>query len=428
MRGWEALPLMVGAVAALLNGCHRGVVPTGEGLRFVLDSSGRTSLDTGVVFAMDTSGVTVAGSCPDTMPVDTAHAVSRALLATLLSNGYCNWFIPEYDDEQQFRTGNGTYGPLAQAFATPFSANYHAVSAFSDPQEYVNVAIVDVSAPPGTILDRPYSVLGLRGGRNCVFLHYEQATKSWQGAVKNGDGALCETGDSPPQSVHIIAEKEPGAPASAYPPVARFIEGNGDTTFIGIRCADAFCVVIGVNAVNVVPDPAHKGASGAGTSRRWKIKGWFDEQHLAVLPKGSRGAMIPKQLASIVPDDDLGSYTLDDYTGGWPSVATVFLKDNPEGKYGLLPDGTGYGFVKGAKNHIWMHAKVAPGGTATDAVWTIKIGKDLATARPHQVFRTDHSAEGYPVPATARWRWAAGDEQMWIECLVGCCRGLPVPQ
>ena len=405
---------------------------------FALDSSGRTAIDPQHVFAMDTTGVTQAGACAkQAMPVDEAHELSASLQGFLIQNGYCNWVVPENHDEQRFRVHRVTDGPFVHTVATPWIWGYRDPKPFE--KYWVNVAIVDVDAPTGTQLPREYTQrLHLKPGQNCLFLHYRGApSPGWQATMVEASGTSCiPTIGGPPAETIPVAVDAPSSDFRDYPAVTRFMEAVDGGTFVGVRCGNAWCVA-GAQELNEIAPASHKSGQNAGSSSRWRISGWFDDQHLAMqtTDPGAPDGLAPGGQASAVPADNLASIPFTAFTSGWQMVATVYMPDKPQGKYGssVAP---GYGLKPGV-NPVWLHASVekvnvGPGSFKIDTVWGARFGNrpfssDLRTqgVRTLRVVRTDHTLEGFPVPGTARWRWMKGDEQLWTACMVGCCRVQP---
>jgi hypothetical protein len=426
-----AVPVILGLViviVVLLLRCCQG----GRAVPFAMDTTGAVTLARGT-FDMDSTGVVRPGECDlrrEVGAIDPAHmdtTTDAALITALRQNGFCQWFIPEWDDEQAFRTDQEPYGPVVRVFSSPWSMNYTKASDFAS--AFLLVAIINVEAAPGSNLPEPYQRLRLHAGRNCLFLHWDSASPHpWQAAVKDDNAKTCATSTDTARRVDVAAAQTPGAQARDYTPAARFIEGPSLDTYIGVRCGDALCVVGTVNLGGIPGTPAAANQAGTGQgvgpTVEWRRMGWNDEQHLGVMEQNG-AVMRPMQEARVVPDIDLGKWTLENYKQDRPHVATVWIPAGTPalGKYATLA-GNGFCFKPG-KNEVWMSAEDAVESGETVTRWTMWIGTNPNDATSHPVTRVDHSGAGYPIPATARWRWKADDEQLWVECLAGCCRAGP---
>jgi hypothetical protein len=301
-------------------------------------------------------------------------------------------------------------------------ANYTGHKVFDN--LWLNVAIIKVDEEPSATLPPEYRWLHLHGGFNCLFLYHDhsQTAPHWRAAmVRPKVDYDCGTVTITDQDTLSVLDEQPFPKADDYPPVTRFMESTETRTFIGVRCGDRWCAV---GAKWPYPlKSSLDGVSGVGKSARWHVKGWFDEQHLAVADASNH--MRPQQLGVIIPSDSLSLFDSTAYATDWKLVAAVYFPDAPAGKYGDK-SAAGYGWTQGF-NKVWLRSNVVQRPTAKDTViWTTVFGEDPKTAvHIKQVVQTDHSKEGLPVPWTARWRWVAGDEQMWVACLAGCCMVKP---
>jgi hypothetical protein len=417
-------PLVSCCIIAVITGCH----PRHNlfSLTAALDSSGRTSVNTAAAFKMGSTGVLQPGTCTahTLTDADSTHQFSDSIAIVLPQNGYCTYLIPEYHDDQALRANdNTTYGPVVWTFASPWVGNYTQPSDFEG-SLWLNVAIVKVD-PYSAALPPEYQRLHLQVGFNCMFLHHDtsESPRHWIAAMvpaaKDSDcgGLTITASDTLP-----VYDEHQSPDANDYPAVTRIIEASDTHSYIGVRCGNSWCVV-GATFPQV-PKASFDGVTNAGVSARWRVKGWFDEQHLAVVDATNR--LRPQQLAALIPSDSLSLFDSTAYAKGWKLVAQVYFPDPPVGKYGQ-PDANGYGWTQGF-NKVWLHSTVVSRPTSKDTViWTSAFGEDAGHATHiKQVIRTDHGQDSLPVPWTARWRWAAGDEQMWVACLAGCCMVKPI--
>ena len=256
-------------------------------------------------------------------------AWTRGAVAFARANGYLNWCVPEYDDDQRFHDGlaNSTdYGSIVHVLAVPGLEALRTASQFNG--QFIQVAIVDVEAPPSTDL-APYRDLGLTE-HNCLYLQHRTKFaglwQDWLAVVAPPDKSLvCPT--TPQASATQTALEVRVEPQSTnahsdadYPPTTRFIEGVGGRTLIGVKCAVAWCVV-GPRGFGNVPPSAHASASGMPSKAQAAVPGWFDDQVLGV-PDGSGKFGIRRRIrASAVPDAALGSLKVADFmVPSWDAV------------------------------------------------------------------------------------------------------------
>ncbi len=161
------------------------------------------------------------------------------------------------------------------------------------------------------------------------------------------------------------------------------------------------------------------------------VKGWFDDQVLGI-PDASGKYHIHRQMrAAAIPDPNLGNLTMDNFINptGPDKYQTVGLDDFPD----AVPRSSKYfqvfGFSQGI-NFVAMRAEVhALSPAKTDTVWftrVINANGDTTVNIPTR--RMDHSqyfssvyGDRVKIPATMRWRWSDKDEDLWVECVGGCC-------
>lgn len=356
---------------------------------------------------------------------DSSHQIRPDTRAFLLANGYCNFFIPEYHDEQRLTDGDDDYGPIAYAFAYQTAGAYPSHTNFDN--GWINAAVIDIH--DGNLYP-PYHALKLRRGLNCLFLTHVHDGQSdrWRAAMAPPVNGSCSSVDRA-DLLPMVAE-QPSQDPNDYPIAARFEEGPGRKPYIGVKCANYWCIVGTANGSGLIP-PAFAGLPGQGTSSRWRIKGWFDDQTLGAPAAEGHFGIQPRLKLAIVPVDNLGTLTIADFanTGSpdpWVHVATVIVPPHlalPP-KYGMRGLG-GYGMAAGV-NRLYLRA-VPTGPNSYD--WFARVHNPANPAGeyiyPTKVVRVDHSSTGIPVPPTARWRWVDSDEEVWVRCDAGCCRIQP---
>jgi len=247
----------------------------------------------------------------------------------------------------------------------------------------------------------------------------------------------------------FAVDRGPTMSTSAIPPVARWDwDARNQRQYIGIRCDDAWCKVEPKAAPGGVFLPSTL-ASGAPTA----VKGWYDEQLLAVPPAG----MLPVTavsgiMGSLIPEPDLGIPMGQEgetsiYLNTWKAVASVRLDALPRNYTSKLniveTAGTTnanhvalcYGITKNGRNPC-VASRVGQTNTIPNDVhgvpcsrWFARVGRQPNGSGNEKYFcvtRRGHDSDmnGNPmprIPGVVRWRWALKDETMWIRCLQGCC-------
>jgi hypothetical protein len=154
------------------------------------------------------------------------------------------------------------------------------------------------------------------------------------------------------------------------------------------------------------------------------VKGWYDEQYLAV-PAGPD--LVPgTALGTIFPAADLEANVEADFDKTWKQVAVVSLsaaspKYEDRFNFILGPAPLGRSVISLCKGDV--KACLPPSATVNQCdqlgdPWWAKIVSGTTT-RYRCVIRRQHP--GVLIPGAARWRWQVDDEDMWIRCPTGCC-------
>jgi len=357
---------------------------------------------------------------------DTTQHADRGLGDTTIAfankNNYYSWCIPEYHDDQRLNDGSGDYGPVAHALASPRIAAYTNHLQFHG--SFKNVGIIDIDGYPGPT-PGTYADLGLNQRRSCVYLtHSDAGTPKWTGlVVPAATDYQCPT--DPPAAtgkvLEVMAENSSSA-HSDYPPVARFVtEGAKSSSAVSFRCGNSTCVLVPAG-FGTMPLSAHNAVAALKSNRTGVIKGWFDDQKLAAAKTASRFGVLGMERASLIPDLKLGTRAVGDYQDRYLPVAKAYFPNTPSKKYfkaGFGKDTTSIELMfkitvlaDGKKDSVWF-ARL----TRSDGTKKVKGGE----AGTRLVRRTDHSAWLSSMPATARWRWRDSDEDVWVQCGVGCC-------
>lgn len=364
--------------------------------------------------------------CPDS---DTATVNMRGLDTGAIhfarANGYFNWCVPEYDDDQAFADGkpaSAAYGSVAHVLAVPVLGQLVRDEQFDG--LYVQVAIIDVEEPVTRELV-PYSGLGLTA-HNCMYLqHHSKAYGIFEHysavIVPAAHDLTCPTKplEAASQRLEVAVDDDYSTQLSDYPPTTRFVEGEKGRTLIGVKCAKHWCVVAPQGYAKIPPS-AHNNVLALKATMQGKIKGWFDDQ---VLGEPATTGITRKYRASAIPDANLGNLKVANFTGGYVVVGKVWFQEEPakESKYATV-----YGFSKDT-NIVALKAVASSVGGKLD--WYAEVTNARGEKKTIPTHRTDHSQYflstsntfgGLP-PAVFRWRWNAKDEDLWVECDAGCC-------
>jgi hypothetical protein len=340
--------------------------------------------------------------------------------------------IPEYQDDQKFIAGqHGPYGPLACVVARPGIDKINQTAFMTG--NGVLVAVVWVK--PGQTLTAPYTRLRLSAGFNCVYLHLiglsggpgtpdpnvaspaEILPQEWHAYIVPSNATGCAP-VSTANHLTVVPIGVPGWSGDSVPAVARFVADHDWMAGIGIRCLTGWCT-IGYPSGLMRRQPHDVGSGPESTHRL--VLGWFDDQELGNRP--SVGApLAPDVRASIIPEHGLDGYKLyPDFQDRWQVVATVHYHGAPTGKYG---DAMYWGFTDAANKENVISLRHS--GTDINTGWQVMIDGVIKDPAHMRVIRIDHSAAGFHVVGTARWRWNDVDEAVWIRCDEGCCLIEPV--
>jgi hypothetical protein len=312
------------------------------------------------------------------------------------------WNIPEYHDEQRLVDGSGGFGPEAYIFASPYLDGFTSVSQIAEQgTPGLLVAVVVVEGSSTSPLPPTYTKLGLKGGINCLWLAHQPGSAGgpWRGRISAaGPNRECSR-TQPTSDLAVIRTAHPQHGNHAdYPPVGRFSEASDGQPLLGVKCLNAWCE-FGPSGF------ASRPPRQASSSKKGRIKGWHDEQRLAL---DASGTLRPSIGASVIPEDDLAGRGVADFQSGWTKVATIHIHDDPTGtKY------ADWGLRLGANTlelreigGVWR-ARVTPSAGGPQREWL-------------RVIRHVHFDA--VVPATARWRWSSLDDGVWVPCGLACCR------
>jgi hypothetical protein len=381
--------------------------------------------------------------------------------------------VPEFHDCQKFLVGDGTqYGPLVAIFAAweldKVTARLDSAAGIAPLARPVPGARSDTLTPtsgataaaPNTGASGSFGLaaalivnLGaryrvddfdIRPGYNCLFM-WRGGKVQWKAIiVPVADEKTCTNPlglDSVNTSLglKVVEDKTGGNDSKAYPPVARWdYDPVSKQQYIGIKCGAAWCEI---GSRNFKPNAAYT----ALNDRVGRIKGWFDEQYLAIIKTGTGGptAPMPSRLkGTLIPHPDLDRYTAADFDNRWAVVGYVALDGDtqqlPFYKTKLNLERAPVGNLN-TLNEIAMcmgsKARCLPAGAASkctldgsepgdQVLWWGRITAATSKAVIYKcVKREDHSMIQPPIhiPGTARWRWLLADETSWTRCIEGCC-------
>ncbi|HEX6052685.1 MAG TPA: hypothetical protein VFZ21_25645 [Gemmatimonadaceae bacterium] len=307
--------------------------------------------------------------------------------------------------------------------------------------------------PPNTLAfaevlnyGEPYGPLGIARGYNCLFIFDTISPRAVMVPVTNDlqctvparfDTLLTTSGAT---ELAVVRTKVAGYSAADYPPVARWDwDPKNNHQTMGLTCGAAWC---DVGEKRFTPSTGYvSGASVGMAGRVVAIKGWYDEQELAL--RDAQGNLYPGKIkGTVFPHPKLDTYTLASFDNRWVPVAFAVLKGPPseyEEKLNLRPTPPGTTsnalFVcRGSKLRcvgLWplvMKCDVETGATIDPAKWWVRIGSGKGAAYrcvtrfvPSPTVVAALGPE-YKTPGTARWRWIASDETIWEACAGGCCQ------
>ena len=307
--------------------------------------------------------------------------------------------IPEYHDCQRLLTPQQTYGPLVGVWARDSIDQLTAGDFRGEP-----IAVAELL----NFSDSVYAPLGIGRGYSCLYM--VQQSTGWVAFMVNmGPDANCPRGrDAANRSPTRLEVKVQPASKDSAPPAARWdMDPQNKVQYIGIWCPDGWCE-IGASGFS-------QSAVYSGRRKEERVKGWYDEQYLAVIdangklrPSSIKGRTIP---ASRLDTLDLTHFTCTGCTkDDWVPVATVIIESDSAGYYlnklNLLKDGPSQISIR--------HNASVPGGR-----WEALITNVQRHSVGRRMIWIDH--RNMRVPGTSRWHFMGNDETVWMRCSYGCC-------
>jgi hypothetical protein len=323
--------------------------------------------------------------------------------------------VAEFHDCQRFVTGQ-RYEALYAVFASDTLDSLFV----ADTVRETAYAVAEVYTKHGD-----YGLLGIRQGFNCLYLSNAngwEAFMVWAGNNDDDCGPVLSNfqrnNTAAMKKLTVKRVQVPQMSFADYPPTTRWDRAKDGQYSIGVKCGAAWCE-IGLAPTSQASDalPVANGMTH-GQKRVRLIKGWYDQQTLAVggptvsVPGGAlidiKPAMGSDKVSAVMPVPRLGSMPFP--VGQWRRVGTILMGAIPgyESKLGVKP-GTN-------KIELRRNSETDP----TD--WSARVVDPNNSSHEFEVTRRDHSAEHFNIPGTLRWRWQADDETIWVRCLEGCCQ------
>ena len=314
--------------------------------------------------------------------------------------------VPEFHDCQRFVIRGDSapvYGPLYAVFA---SDRLDQATFLSGGRGSGGLPRAFAAAEVYTKLGN-YPALGIKRGFSCLYLSRADTWEAYMFAAGLDDEAcgrfltVEQRAAATKLSVHRTTDSS--MKLSDYPGVVRWDRDRDGNYYMTMKCADGWCDVGLPNPARKTPALTVNAAMSVANKRVRTIRGWYDQQVLAV-PAGAMSVRPQRFVGTIIPNSGLGDATFDD--GVWTPVATIELEDNID-KYS-----TQLG-VKRGPNRVYLRQ--------VGASWEARIDGSDGTHRWFKVTRHGHEGENFKIPGTVRWRWMANDETIWVRCLEGCC-------
>lgn len=371
--------------------------------------------------------------------------------------------IVEFHDCQQFISGHGSqraYSDLFAIFArlrldrrfvshTRLRRGQRLFTPFNSASDGIPMATIFA-------YHTAYSPLNLLEGFNCLHFFRRQSANGAPGWVakitpvgRDGEAQCAEPlpASAATDGPVFAVDRGTTKPDSELPPVARWDwDPVNEVQYIGIRCENAWCEVRPKLEPGQTPHPS--------PSLPATVKGWYDEQLLALPPvPPAPVTAVSAIMGTVVPEPNLGQPMGQDgetsiYLNTWKSVASVRLDRSPGGYasklnfvattgtdaqnhvalcYGITQRN---GFNPCIPNRVGLTVPIPKDANGKGCSgWFTRVGRNpdgsgnekyfCATRRGH-----DMDTNGNPIPhipGVVRWRWALDDETMWIRCLQGCC-------
>ncbi len=365
------------------------------------------------------------------------RVVTTIPLAGKISN------VPEFHDCQRFVMGPGAaYGPMVAIFA---SFTLGRLDTLNDSLMAAGGTGVVAAAAEIYNYDMLYRPLQIQPKFSCLYLWHDTPAGSAVrykakmvpiGSHENDCLHPVDPATAPGQLLEVRPIGDKTLSAADYPAVARWDwDSVRNEVYIGIKCGSQWCEVgrpnftsselPAVNPSNPLQEdvPGEPPTTRPEQDRIVRIKGWYDQQYLAIpntsgqLDAGSvRGTAIPVPQLGRINDPAR-------FKGRWVASAFITL-DSPSSTYkGKLNLEEGINRVAlcngDAADCLPGQTNPPPCAAGPDGNWWARVISAGNHTSYHCVKRKDHP--GVTIPGTVRWRWVNDDEKTWIRCLQGCC-------
>lgn len=243
-----------------------------------------------------------------------------------------------------------------------------------------------------------------------------------------------------PASAELLA-KAPSLRVAATPVTAllddrQFMDGRGfsaarwDADFangghsqhISIRCGDAWCDVMPQDAAGPVPDLIPEGLPHDALTA---LKGWYDQQYLAVPDPVNPGRLVPgPTLATYVPVSGIAGFALSDFKV-WKTVGYIHLSGASgyyKDKLNLSEGLNTVSLLRGPLPSPLRPARECrePAKHNPDP-WWVQVESATGEKSYYCSYRHQHAGGSNLLPGFVRWRWLDDDETTWQRCPEGCC-------
>lgn len=220
--------------------------------------------------------------------------------------------------------------------------------------------------------------------------------------------------------------------AAAAPSAARWdadFGNGGQSQHISVRCGDAWCDVMPTDAAGPVPDLRPDGVPADAMA---DLKGWYDQQYLAVPDPAKPGSLMPgPTLATYVPARGMGNFTQPQFDE-WRVVGYIHLGGESahyKDKLNLEPGWNTVSMRRGELTDAETPFRACRGeavGSEDDAKhkpdpWWVRIGSAGGRVSYYCSYRHQHPSATDVLPGIVRWRWLDDDETTWQRCPQGCC-------
>ena len=358
--------------------------------------------------------------------------------------------VPEFHDCQKFifqTAGSASYLPLYAIFARDSLRELTQRLEFVPDTALTATDSATVQSAGGPVavgevlaLEQDYSPLGITKLFNCLFLYGTYHGLEAKMVQVGGDEPSCKTivnpADKPGKILQVYRWR---FKYDSAPPVARWDwDSVSNQQHLGIACGYSWCEV---GAPGFHPSSAYATSSASPSDRVLAVKGWYDEQRLAVpattgVPFSTASNLVVGSVkGTFVPMPDLGSDKGPPdgsrYDSTWVQVATAAMTASSSDYLGKLHMRASP--VKSATNLVSLcygHLRQCVTDTRANPKCTVGPAKqwwgkitngDGKTAYFCVTRRGHESIPGLHIPGIVRWRWALKDETMWIRCLEGCC-------